>query len=41
MEFTSVELAGGVELAALVKKAVAGPVKKAAVGPCAGETRGG
>ena len=40
VEFTDVELAGGVKLAAPVEKAVAGPVEKAAADPCAGEARG-
>ena len=37
VEFISVELAGGAELAAPVEKAMAGPMEKAAAGPCAGE----
>jgi hypothetical protein len=41
MEFTSVELAGGAELATPVEKVAAGPVEKAMVGPCAGKARGG
>ena len=32
MEFTGVKLAGGVEVAAPVKKAATGPVEKAAAG---------
>ena len=40
MEFTGVELAGGAELAAPVKKDATSPVEKAVAGPCALEGRG-
>jgi hypothetical protein len=41
MEFTSVELAGCAELATPMEKATTGLVEKVAVGPRAGEGRGG
>ena len=41
MEFTGVELADGVELAASVEKAMTCPVEKAAADPHALESRGG
>jgi len=41
MEFTGVELAGGVELTGPVEKATTGPMEKAAVGSHALESRGG
>jgi len=37
VEFTGVELAGGAKLVALVEKATAGLVEKAAAGACTGE----
>jgi hypothetical protein len=40
LEFTDVELAVSVELAAPVEKAAAGPMEKVAVGPYVGEARG-
>ena len=40
MEFTSVELAGGAELAAPMETATTDPLEKAAVGLCTGEARG-
>jgi hypothetical protein len=41
VEFTGVELTGGVKLTALVEKAATGSVKKATVGPRALEGRSG
>ena len=41
MEFTSVELTGGAELAAPMEKATTGPLEKAAAGLCTGEARNG
>jgi len=40
VEFTSIELVGGTELAAPVEKAVASPVEKAPAGLRVGEARG-